>query len=210
MKLRDYELFIFDFDGTLNMPSILVKLNGFFKKRYKIEYILSHKELFQKKKIEYSNEKHLEKEEAIYNAFYEIYSIIFKPQIKPGAQELLKELKHMKKKIALFSDGKEYRVRRELAMMGLEEYFDLILAADSIKIFKPNPAPLELIVSSFKIPKSKSIYIGDMAVDVMAAKFAGISSCSVMDGMGREKDIIKAGPDFIKKNLYDILEEFKK
>ncbi|MGB9732368.1 MAG: HAD family hydrolase [Candidatus Micrarchaeia archaeon] len=208
MKLSEFELFIFDFDGTLSMPSFLVRLTRFFKRRYKIDFIIEHEDLFSKEgKVVV--ERRLEWREKLFSKIYDLYAFFFKPKIKPGTIEVLRELKRMKKKVALFSDGKEDRIRKELAMLRLEEYFDLILAADSIKIFKPNPTPLLLILRNMKVPKKKSVYIGDMAVDIMTARFAGISSCAVADGLGGKRDLEKAKPDFLFDNLKKLREGLK-
>jgi FMN phosphatase YigB (HAD superfamily) len=201
MQLSDYELYIFDFDGTLSMPSLLVRLTRYFKKRYDIDFIKKHEDLFNKKLELNDEELKVESEERFYSSLYNLYSFFFKPSIKDGSEDLLKMLKERKKKIALFSDGKEYRIRSELAKLRLEEYFDILISADSINIFKPNPTPLLLITKKLKVPKEKSIYIGDMPVDVFTAKFARISSCAVADGLASKEMLKKAEPDFLFDNI---------
>ena len=201
MQLSDYELYIFDFDGTLSMPSLFVRLSRYFKKRYDINFIKRHEDLFNKKLELNDEELKVEREERFYSGLYNLYSFFFRPSIKDGSEDLLKMLKESKKKIALFSDGKEYRIRSELAKLRLEEYFDFVLAADSINIFKPNPTPLLLITKKLRVPKEKSVYIGDMPVDVFTAKFAQIGSCAVADGLGSKEMLKKVKPDFLFDNI---------
>ncbi|MGC8662651.1 MAG: HAD family hydrolase [Candidatus Micrarchaeia archaeon] len=208
MKFTDFELYIFDFDGTLSMPTFLVRVLRFFKRRYNLEFILSHKELFKKTyDLKNLNINNAERQESFYSSIYFIYSLFFRPKIKESAKEVLKELRKKHKKIALFSDGKEDRIRKELTMLGLEEYFDIILAADSIKIFKPNPTPLVLIAKNMRIPPSKTVYIGDMVVDVLTAKFAKMGSCAVGDGLGTKESIKKVNPNFFFENLKELKKE---
>ena len=201
MQLSDYELYIFDFDGTLSVPSLFVRLSRYFKKRYDIDFIKEHEDLFNRKLELNDEELKAEKEERLYSSIYNFYSLFFKPRIKDSSDALLKTLKERKKKIALFSDGKEYRIRSELAKLRLEEYFDFVLAADSINIFKPNPTPLLLTTKKLRVPKEKSIYIGDMPVDIFTAKFAQISSCAVADGLASKEMLKKAEPDFLFDNI---------
>jgi len=201
MQLSDYELYIFDFDGTLSMPSLFVRLTRYFKKRYDVDFIKKHEDLFNNELKLNDEELKVEREERFYSSLYNLYSFFFKPSIKDGSEDLLKTLKERRKKIALFSDGKEYRIRSELAKLRLEEYFDFVLAADSINIFKPNPTPLLLITKKLKVPKEKSIYIGDMPVDIFTAKFAQISSCAVADGLASKEMLKKAEPDFLFDNI---------
>jgi len=210
MQLSDYELYIFDFDGTLSMPSLFVRLSRYFKKRYDINFIKRHEDLFNKKLELNDEELKVEREERFYSGLYNLYSLFFKPGIKDGSDDLLKTLKERKKKIALFSDGKEYRIRLELAKLRLEEYFDLVIAADSINIFKPNPTPLLLITKKLKVPKEKSVYIGDMPVDIFTAKFAQIGSCAVADGLGSKEMLKKVKPDFLFDNIKALREALSK
>jgi len=210
MQLSDYELYIFDFDGTLSMPSLFVRLSRYFKKRYDINFIKRHEDLFNKKLELNDEELKVEREERFYSSLYNLYSLFFKPGIKDGSDDLLKTLKERKKKIALFSDGKEYRIRLELAKLRLEEYFDLVIAADSINIFKPNPTPLLLITKKLKVPKEKSVYIGDMPVDIFTAKFAQIGSCAVADGLGSKEMLKKVKPDFLFDNIKALREALSK
>ena len=53
---------------------------------------------------------------------------------------------------------------------------------------------------------SLAIIVGDMYIDVMAGKNAGIATCAVTYGIGKVEDIIKAGPDF----MIDDIKELKK
>ncbi len=205
MHLSDFDLFIFDFDGTLSTSTALVRVLRLFKRRYSMSYVLTHRDKFNRNMLSAiqldRNEKY-----GVYDLFYELYAFFFKPRIKPGALELLEKLKKEGKKIALFSDGKSDRIRKELAMLRIENYFDIVLSADTIRIYKPNPTPLLLIIKNMHSSKRKSIYIGDMGTDILTAKFAGIGSCAIADGFGSIETLKEAKPDFIFKNL----SEFKR
>ena len=45
--------------------------------------------------------------------------------------------------------------------------------------------------------KEKTIMVGDMDIDVLAGKKAGIRTCAVSYGIGKTDDIVKAKPDYI-------------
>ncbi|MEM3572133.1 MAG: HAD hydrolase-like protein [Candidatus Micrarchaeaceae archaeon] len=211
MQISDYRTFIFDWDGTLSTSTFLVRISRFFKRRYGADYITAHANEYTKGSMSESrimrnaeeNEIHWS---VVYEFLYSIYLVFGKPKPREGAIELLQYLRSKRKQIAIFSDGKRYRLIRELRMLGMADYIDFLISADEINAFKPYPDGLNTIVRSLKSEKSKSIYIGDMPVDVFTAKFAGITSCAVLGGMSNRTSLKKAKPDFI----FDSLEELRK
>ncbi len=192
---KDYDLFIFDWDGTLSTSTILVRLSSFLKKRYNRGYVMQHKEYYSSGyKTTMSRDEAMLKHYAI---LYDLYSLFSRPRLKGGSIEVLKALKKKHKKVAVFSDSKRYRLLKEMKNLGIIDYVDFALSAASIGAYKPNPSGLLLIMERMRTGKGKSIYIGDMATDVFTAKFAGISSCAVTDGLNPYDVVKEAKPDYI-------------
>ncbi len=69
---------------------------------------------------------------------------------------------------------------------------------------------LWLIAEELHVERERSIYIGDMSVDIMTAKFAGMGSCAIADGFQSYRDLEKVKPDYIFRNLGEFLSEIKK
>jgi HAD superfamily hydrolase (TIGR01549 family) len=93
---------------------------------------------------------------------------------RAGAAELLREAKKSGLRLALWSD---YPAERKLEALGIREYFDLIVTAQdpAVGCFKPNPAGLNLILSSWGIRGHQALFIGDRSdVDGVAAQRAGV------------------------------------
>ncbi len=199
MLIDRYRLFIFDWDGTLATSTSLVRAARLMQTRYNVGKIA-------KKRAKFKADKNTELNESVrlnrlYAFIYELYSAFYKPKLKPGALELLKLLKKRGKKIAIFSDANKHRLFIEARKLGVTEYSDFMLSAASIKRFKPDPTGIAKIVENFKCNKEECIYIGDMAVDAYVAKFAGISSCVVTDGVDPYDILRRAKPDHIVTNL---------
>ncbi len=58
--------------------------------------------------------------------------------------------------------------------------------------------------------KEGVVYVGEAPDDVVAAKKAGMVSIAITEGMGREKDLRKAGPDFVFRNAAELVEHIEK
>ena len=190
-----YSLFIFDWDGTLIRSTPLVRITRLFKKRYNVKRMRS-----QPGQGSRSVQNSIESKASInrfYAFIYDIYASIFKPELKPGAMDLIKSLKENGKRVAIFSDANRHRLFIETRALGILENVDLVLSADSIKKFKPDPTGLVLIRAKFRTRRDKCIYIGDMAVDIFTARFAGIKSCAVCDGVDSREILTSAAPDYI-------------
>ena len=48
------------------------------------------------------------------------------------------------------------------------------------------------------------LVVGDMDIDILAGKSAGIITCAVTYGIGKREDIIKAKPDFMIDSLAEL------
>jgi len=61
---------------------------------------------------------------------------------------------------------------------------------------------LDKVIDLFKIAdRKKTIMVGDMDIDVLAGKGAGVFTCAVTYGIGKKEDIVKAKPDYIIDDL---------
>ena len=197
-----YKLFIFDWDGTLSTSTSIVRVSRFVKSRYNIKNIEHTKELYKVDAIkEINSQVRLNR---AYAFIYDIYSRFSKPKLKDGAEDLLRLLKKKGKKVAIFSDSNRHRLFIETRKLGVTKYVDFILSADSIKKFKPNPTGLIAIANRFKLNRKQCLYVGDMASDIYTAKFAGMDSCAVCDGIDPEELLKMIKPVYIAKSIRKI------
>ena len=207
MPIMDYDLYIFDWDGTLSTSTSLVRASTFMKNRYNVDYIKKHPDEFNIKKRKSTRKPWLSR---TYSYIYDVYAKLSQPRLQPGALETIDKLRAMHKKIAIFSDSNSYRLMAEARTLGIIGKVDLIVSSDAINYYKPNPEGLLIIIDRFKARKSKSIYIGDMASDILTARFANIASCCVGNGVHAAEFLKKVGPDYLYRNLVDMGKALKK
>lgn len=198
-----YDLFIFDWDGTLLPTTPIVRAARKLKPRYSVSNIERRNGSYG-----HESEAELRSQESmnrLYDLAYSVYSALYRPRLKSGTMETLKALKKRGKRIAIFSDSNKYRLQIETRKLGVTRYTDFVLSADSIRMFKPNPAGIDAIRRRFRVRRERCIYVGDMAVDVFAARFAGIASCALKDGVDPYATLKAARPDYVAGTLQDIL-----
>lgn len=124
----------------------------------------------------------------------------------PGAHELLSECRRKAIPCSIVSNKRQFPMLRILDKLVLRDYFSAFFNHDSIdgKILK-KPELLAYALSNQRLDRSTTAYIGDMEVDVRAAKENQMISIAVTNGYGAEA--IKAGgPDYMVKDLFEIRE----
>lgn len=93
--------------------------------------------------------------------------------------ELVKQMKKEGKRLAILSSNTKKTIEKSLTLLGIKEYFDLIIAKEDVVKHKPNPEGLEKIVRKLNLSKHKTIYIGNSQKDMKTGKRAGIKTILV-------------------------------
>ncbi len=199
--LSKYDTFVFDWDGTLSSVKVLRLINERVNPywRYKKKHALTEK---VKKRNMHSKSNGLR----VVAPFVDVSFMIIKPKLHNDSKEVLDELRKKRKTIALFTNGAEYRVLPELKKLKIDDYFKIIISAQEIGALKPNPAGLNVALQRLKASKSRTLYIGDMADDVIMAKYAKVASCAIAAGFDSYGKLKASKPDYI----FTSMEEFKK
>ena len=122
----------------------------------------------------------------------------------PYVQKVLEHFKD-KKKIIITNRNYEFAVLA-LKATNISDYFDDIIGGDDIGCVKPSACPLDRAMHRLDINKEKTIIVGDMDIDILTGKSAGITTCAVTYGIGRKEDILKAKPDFIIDDIAKLRE----
>jgi phosphoglycolate phosphatase len=97
------------------------------------------------------------------------YSAIF-----PGVLAGLASFRGAGHPLACVTNKPRMQTAALLRATGLDAYFDVVVAGDSLPQMKPDPAPLRFACDRLGIDARHSVMIGDSEVDVAAAAAAGI------------------------------------
>lgn len=127
--------------------------------------------------------------------FHHYEALLAEPgPLYPGVADALDCLRAAGVRLAVVSN-KEWRLaRRVLRAAGILDAFDLVVGGDTLAEKKPHPLPILHCLVAFGVDPRQAAHVGDMAVDVQAARRAGVAAWAVP--YGYEPDaLLAAGPD---------------
>jgi len=96
-------------------------------------------------------------------------------KVLPGVQELLDQL-HNSVKLGIVSNTKTITaadIEAKLSTVGLDKYFQTIIATAEFGTHKPDPAPIAAAIEQLQCGADRTLYVGDIETDKQAALAAG-------------------------------------
>ena len=208
--LGKYDLFIFDWDGTLSEMQAVLRINEALKRA-----LGTWKKGSRLREIE-ADRRGLKREIGVEETKNELLAVIFellarayRPRLHRDAVELLRFLKKRNKKVAMLSNGNGSRISGELRRMGIRDYFDIVVSAKDLGAIKPDPRGLKLIAKRMKARPSRTLYLGDMIDDIMTADLARVDSCALSNGFDSHAKLKSAGPTYLFRSLEELLQELR-
>ncbi len=104
----------------------------------------------------------------------------------PGVLPMLERLRDAGLSLALLTNKESAFAHRVLVRHGLSEYFDAIVAGDTLPVKKPHPDTIRHALESLGAQAEDTLYIGDSEVDVRTARAAGVEVWIVRHGYANE------------------------
>lgn len=210
--MRLVDLIIFDLDGTLvdSRKDIVEAVNFTLKKTALqekcpeeiISYVGTGVEDLLKKSLGEKNNRLLKKAVSIFEKYYKKH-FLNNTVLYPNVKEALGHFKDKRKAIVT---NRKYEFALDiLKALGIFGYFESVIGGDNLGCMKPSSCPLNNMMKFYNIEdKDRAIMVGDMDIDILAAKAAGIASCAVTYGIGKRQDIIKTSPDYMIDDISEL------
>jgi phosphoglycolate phosphatase len=122
--------------------------------------------------------------------FLEIYEAdpLTGTEALPGARALLAALAARGVALGLCTNKPARPTRAILDGLALGP-FGAVIAGDDLPSRKPDPAPLNAVLSALDVAPERAVYVGDSAVDHLTAARAGLRYLHVAGGYGRQPDL---------------------
>lgn len=148
-------------------------------------------------------EKNTDKALALYRRHHAV-ALRRKTKFRPGAERLLACLKKSGYKLALASNRPTRFSNIILNHLKIRKYFDYVLCGDKLKKPKPNADILLKILKRLSIKKGRAIYVGDMTVDILTGKRAGVKTIAILGGSSSKKEISALKSYRVIKNISQV------
>lgn len=210
-------LLIFDLDGTLidSRQNIVNAVNFTLRslnlKEKPPAEIISHigygaKEMLGRC-LYPENGRFLEKAVVIFEDYF-LKNPVDKTILYPYVKEILEYFKT--KNLVIVTNRSKQTSEAALKYFDIIDYFKYIITGDDETCLKPSACPLNRAFDNFDVEKKKSMIIGDMALDILAGKNAGILTCAVTYGIGKIKDLLAAKPDYVIDGIIELKKLIRK
>ena len=141
----------------------------------------------------------------VYRKNFERIKEEIKVSLFPKVQETLSVLKEREYGLVIATSRSKRSVIELAEILGIKGYFNFLLGGDNVSEGKPNPESIYMILEKMKWNPSETMMTGDMPVDILMGKNAGIETCGVTYGNSKETDLKEAGTDYIIKDFSEIL-----
>jgi 2-haloacid dehalogenase len=121
----------------------------------------------------------------------------------PEVRTALAELKAMKLRLAILSNGSPAMLRPLVANAGLRDLVGTVMSVDPRKVYKPSPGVYRLAVGRLRVPKAAIGFVSSNCWDACGAKSFGFRVFWI-NRTGAPVDDLGAAPDYTIKSLDEL------
>lgn len=128
-------------------------------------------------------------------------------RLLPGVLDTLRELRYRGYPLAVCSNKRVEFTRQLVAALGVADLFAEVLGPDDVNgEAKPHPAMLLEAARRLGVAPADALYVGDMAVDIHAARAGGLPVWLVPGGATGRENPFDAGPDRALQSFAELLD----
>ncbi len=204
------EAVLFDLDGTVANTNELIyeSFRRLFYDKMKLE--VGDEEIYSLfgEPLQNSLLKYAEDTRELISYFRSFNESNHDEMIRPfeGVEEALRMLKDRGLKLGIVTSKRERMAKRSLMMLGLLDYFDVIITPEATELHKPQPEPLykacELLDG---IDPKNTLMVGDSSYDILCGNRAGAVSVAVSYTLIQPETIKAADPHYTVDDLRELV-----
>lgn len=124
----------------------------------------------------------------------------------PGVLETLEALQNRGLRQGIVTTKHEGAALRTLKNLGIEPFFEVVVAGDHCANYKPHPEPFLKGCELITLRPSECAGVGDSTADVLGAKEAGLHAIAALWGAARMETLMDAMPDSVAFVPFDVAE----
>jgi HAD superfamily hydrolase (TIGR01509 family) len=118
-----------------------------------------------------------------------------------GARQALARLRERGLRLGVVTSGDRGRVGREIAELGLGDFFAAFVGYGDYRQRKPHPEGLQLALERLGTAAGDAAYVGDSPEDVMMARAAGVYAVGIPGGFPNRDALVASAPDLLAPTL---------
>jgi phosphoglycolate phosphatase len=122
----------------------------------------------------------------------------------PGVLQALQRLRAAGIQLACVTNKERHHAQQVLGNTGLLPFFDLLVGGDSLPHKKPHASVLLHVLAQLQCPARACAHVGDSAIDVQAARAAGVAAWAVPYGYNAGVPITAAKPDLLFDSIAQV------
>jgi len=115
----------------------------------------------------------------------------------PGVRSSLARLRASQYRLACLTNKPERFARDLLAALDLLAPFEVVVGGDSTAARKPDPEPARIAAGHLGVDVAECLVIGDSAIDVATARYAGCPVWCLRSGYSRGESVDELGADAV-------------
>jgi phosphoglycolate phosphatase len=217
-SLIDFDLLLFDLDGTLvdSAPDITLAVDATLAARHwpqaGVERVRSWIGNGSRKLIERAltfavQDFDATLHEAVHSEFLLEYAKHNGPETRvfAGVYEFLDYCATAGKKMACVTNKPEHLAKQLIAHLGMDQYFSLVIGGDTFPQRKPDPTALLFCCEQLDVAVLRTLMIGDSETDVQSARAANMKVLCVSYGYNRNGPVATTNPDWVVADLRELL-----
>lgn len=125
-------------------------------------------------------------------------------RLYPGVREALDRLHETGVPMAVLTNKPIRFTLQMLEGLNLDLHFFRVYGGNSFPEKKPNPMGLEALIAEARVSPTRTVMVGDSAVDVQTARNAGTRACGVRWGF-RPETFVNSPPDFLIDDMRELI-----
>ena len=184
--MREYSLYLFDFDNTLyDTNEGIREILRHALPMVGVEYDDSMFGEFTGLSMDQVFERYVG-DWSLYDRYKDEFMRIVRSDVYmtgtpfPETESVLRELRNRGRRLGIVSGKMSFKIENLMGRDGMLDMIETIVGYGDTERHKPFPDPIELALSRFDVPKEDVLYIGDSPNDSGAAINAGID-CAIVN-----------------------------
>ena len=207
-----YRAVLFDLDGTLvDSYNALTEAVNHARRTHELPELSStHIREMVGEGLERLLQKAFERAElshSIVQAFESRYDDICcaESRVLSEVEVTLRELHQLGVSMAVCTNKPTVFSKKILDFLELSHYFRAIVGPDVAGARKPEARHLDVTLAATECPREEALFVGDMPIDVRAARNSGIDVAVVATGSSTREQLTASYPDHFLERFSDLL-----